>query len=68
VNKSESIYMVMDLGVGVINSDCLTLEEALELLTESEDYALMLQHDKDVNPFLECHFCGKKGSILRVTA
>ena len=60
------IYMVMDLGLGVIDSDCLTLDEALELLTESEDYALMLQHDKDVNPFLECHFCGKKGSILRV--
>ena len=62
------IYMVMDLGLGVIDSDRLTLDEALELLTESEDYALMLQHDKDVNPFLECHFCGKKGSTLKVTA
>ena len=67
MNKSESIYMVMDLGLGVIDSDCLTLDEALELLTESEDYALMLQNDKDVNPFLECHFCGKKGSTLKVT-
>ena len=68
MNKSESIYMVMDLGLGVIDSDCLTLDEALELLTESEDYALMLQHDKDVNPFLECDFCGKKNSTLKVTS
>jgi len=36
------------------------------LLSESEDYALMLQHDKDVNPFLECDFCGKKHSTLKV--
>jgi len=60
------IYMVMDLSLGVIDSDRLTLEEGLNLLSESEDYALMLQHDKDVNPFLECDFCGKKHSTLKV--
>jgi hypothetical protein len=58
--------MVMDLSLGVIDSDRLTLEEGLNLLSESEDYALMLQHDKDVNPFLECDFCGKKHSTLKV--
>jgi len=66
MSNSMKIYMVMDLSLGVIDSDRLTLKEGLKLLPESEDYALMLQPDKDVNPFLECDFCGKKHSTLKV--
>ena len=59
------IYMVMDLSLGVINSDRLTLDEALEMITEDDHYALMIQHNEDVNPVLECDFCGKRHSTLR---
>jgi len=70
INMSDSmqIYMIMDLSIGVINSDILTLEEALKILQESEDYAIMLQPDKDVNPSLKCDFCSSNYSTLWVSA
>jgi len=61
----ETMYMIMDLSLGVIAYDRLTLEEALQSLAEDQDFALLIQHDKDVNPFLECDFCTKRLSTLR---